>query len=72
VSTFSHLKDHEDPPKLDEIAIASRKKQLDGSTEAEYLGVFERSAGSIKRAIVHQKARAEVSDDILSISTNHY
>jgi hypothetical protein len=64
------LKDHEEPPTLDEIVIAAGKKQLDGSTEAEYKKKLEKtSTKDIKKAFEHQKAQATVSDYMFSTST---
>ena len=56
------LKDHDQPPTPDEIAIASGKKLLDGCTKAEYLKRLETSSENIKKAFEDQKARAAVSN----------
>jgi hypothetical protein len=63
------LKDREEPPTPDEIAIAAGKKQLDGLTEAKYLKKLEKpSTEDIKKAFERQKAQATVS--IFSTSTS--
>jgi hypothetical protein len=70
---YSLLKDCEEPPTADEIAIASGMKQLDGRAEAEYLKKLEKSSENIKKAFEDQQARAAVSDNIVltSPSPNH-
>ena len=55
------LKDREEPPTLDEIAIASGKKALDARTEAEYLRKLEATSANIRKAFEDQLARAAVS-----------
>ena len=65
------LKDREEPPTPDEIAIASGKKQLDGCTEVEYLKRLEKASKNIKKAFEDQQARAAVSDSIFSTHTPH-
>jgi hypothetical protein len=65
------LKDREDPPTPDEIAIASGKKQLDGRAEAEYLKKLEKASENIKKAFEDQHARAAVSDNTFSMLTSH-
>jgi hypothetical protein len=56
------LKDQEEPPTPDDIAIASGKKELDGYAEAEYLKKLEKSSENIKKAFEDQKSRAAVSE----------
>jgi hypothetical protein len=57
------LKDQEEPPTPDDIAIASGKnmKELDGSAEVEYLKKLEKSSENIKKAFEDQKSQAAVS-----------
>jgi hypothetical protein len=62
------LKDREEPPTPDDIAIASGKRELDGRAEAEYLKKLEKASENIKKAFEDQKARAAVSEDC---SLNH-
>jgi hypothetical protein len=50
------LKDREEPPTPDEIAIASGKKQLDGHAEAKYLKKLEKTSENIKKAFEDQQA----------------
>jgi hypothetical protein len=56
------LKEREEPPTLEDIAIASGKKKLDASTEAEYLKKFENTSGNIKKAFEDQQARSHVRE----------
>ena len=56
------LKDREDLPSNDEIAIASGVKKLDAATEAEYLKKLENTPGNIRKAFEDQQARARVSE----------
>jgi len=56
------LKDREEPPTPDEIAIACGKKKLDGNTEAEYFKKLEHTSENIKKAFEDQQARAGVSE----------
>jgi hypothetical protein len=65
---YCALKDREEPPTLDEIAIASGKKQLDGHAEAELLKKLAKSSENIKKAFEDQRARAAVSNNIFSMS----
>jgi hypothetical protein len=55
------LKDREEPPTPDEIAIASGKKALDTHTEAEHVKKLGKTSESIRRAFEEQQARAAVS-----------
>jgi hypothetical protein len=55
------LKDREDPPTPDEIAIASGKKALDTHTEAEHIKKLGKTSENIRRAFEEQQARAAVS-----------
>ncbi|KAF8219965.1 hypothetical protein L208DRAFT_785578 [Tricholoma matsutake] len=55
---YCMLKDREEPPTPDEIAIASGKKQLDGHTEVEYLKKLEKVSENIKKAFEDQQAWA--------------
>jgi hypothetical protein len=55
------LKDRENPPSTDEIAIASGVRKLDAATEAEYLKKLENTPGNIRKAFEDQQARARVS-----------
>jgi hypothetical protein len=57
------LKDREEPPTPDEIAIAAGKKKLDGNTEAEYIKKLESASENIKKAFEDQQARAGVSEN---------
>jgi hypothetical protein len=57
------LKDRNDPPTPDEIAVASGKQQLDSKAEAEYLQKLNKSSENIKKAFQDQHARAAVSDN---------
>jgi hypothetical protein len=66
---YSILKDREEPPTPDEIAIASGKKKLDGNTEAEYIKKLENTSENIKKAFENQQARAEVSEIVPLTST---
>jgi hypothetical protein len=50
------LKDQEEPPTPEEIAIASGKRELDGSAEVEYLKKLEKSSENIKKAFEDQKS----------------
>ena len=54
------LKDHKEPPTLDEIAIASGKKVLDTCTEAEYLRKLEATSENIRKAFEDRLAHAAV------------
>jgi hypothetical protein len=56
------LKDRDEPPTPDEIAIASGKQQLDVRTEAEYLQKLNKSSENIKKAFQDQQARLAVSE----------
>ena len=56
------LKDRDEPPTFDEIAIASGKKVLDGHAEAEYLKKLEKASENIKKAFKDQQAWAIVSN----------
>ena len=58
------LKDREDPPTPNDIAIASGKKMLDANTEAEYLKKFNNASGNIKKAFEDQLARGRVREII--------
>jgi hypothetical protein len=58
------LKNRDEPPTPNEIAIASGKKQLDGRTEAEYIRKLEKSSENIKKAFEDQQAHAAVSNII--------
>jgi hypothetical protein len=55
------LKDREDPPSTDEIAVASGMKKLDATMEAEYLKKLENTPGNIRKAFEDQQARARMS-----------
>ncbi len=57
------LKDWEEPPTPDEIAIAAGKKKLDGNTEAEYIKTLESASENIKKAFEDQQARASVREN---------
>lgn len=57
------LKDREEPPTPDEIAIAAGKKKLDGHTEAEYIKKLESASENIKKAFEDQQARAGVREN---------
>jgi len=61
---YTILKDHDEPPTLKEIDIASAKQQLDGKAEAKYLKKLEKSSENIKKAFQDQQARAIVSEDL--------
>jgi hypothetical protein len=60
---YSILKQRDELPTPDEIAIASAKQQLDGKAEAEYLRKLEKSSENIKRAFQDQQAHAAVSEN---------
>ena len=60
---YSILKDREESPTSDEIAIASGKKKLDGNTEAEYIKKLENTSENIKKAFEDQQARAGISEN---------
>jgi hypothetical protein len=57
------LKDQDEPPTSDEIAVASRKQQLDGKAKAEYLQKLKKSSENIKKAFQDQQAQAAVSEN---------
>ena len=59
---YSILKDRDEPPTLEEIEIASAKRQLDGKAEDEYLKKLEKSSENIKKAFRDQQACAIVSE----------
>jgi len=59
---YSILKDRDEPPTLEEIEIASAKRQLDGKAKDEYLKKLEKSSENIKKAFRDQQARAVVSE----------
>jgi len=59
------LKDWEEPPTPDKIAVASCKKKLDGSTEAEYMKKLENVSENIKKAFEDQQVWARVSENHL-------
>ena len=65
---YTILKDRDEPPTPDEIAIASGKKKLDGNTEAEYIKKLENTSENIKKAFEDQKVRATVSEDYLALN----
>jgi hypothetical protein len=54
------LKEQEEPPTLDDIAIASGRKKLDADTEAKYLKKFENVSGNIRKAFEDQRVQAHV------------
>ena len=54
------LEEQEEPPTLDDIAIASGRKKLDADTEAKYLKKFENVSGNIRKTFEDQRARAHV------------
>lgn len=56
------LKEREEPPTLEDVAIASGKKKLDATTEAEYLKKFENTSGNIRKAFEDQQARSHVRE----------
>ncbi len=60
---YSILKDREEPPTPDKIAIASGKKKLDGNTEAEYIKKLENTSENVKKAFEDQRAQAGVSEN---------
>ena len=60
------LKDRDEPPTSDEIAMASGKKALDGRTEARHLKLLKTSTENIKKAFEDQKAHTAVSNQICS------
>jgi hypothetical protein len=60
---FCILKDREEPATPDEIAYASGKKKLDGTTEAEYIKMLKSTSENIKKAFGNQQARAGVSEN---------
>jgi len=60
------LKNSDETPTPDEIAIASGKKQLDGRTEAEYIKKLKMSSENIKKAFENQQAHAAVSNVVFS------
>jgi hypothetical protein len=62
------LKDHDEPPTPDEIAMASGKKALDGRAEAEHFKILEMSTENIKKAFEDQKAHAAVSNQFCRIT----
>ena len=57
------LKDRDEPPTPDEIAVKSGKQQLDGKAEVEYLQKLENSSENIKKAFQDQQAQAAVSEN---------
>jgi hypothetical protein len=59
---YSILKERDEPPTLDEIDIASAKRQLDEKTKAEYLQKLAKMSENIKKAFRDQQARAIVSE----------
>jgi hypothetical protein len=59
------LKDCEEPPKPDEITIASGQKALDPKSEADYLRKLEDATDNIRKAFAAQEAQAAVSPEIL-------
>lgn len=60
------LKNCDEPPTPDEIAITSGKKQPDEHAEAEYIRKLEKSSENIKKAFEDQQAHAAVSNVIFS------
>jgi hypothetical protein len=48
------LKDQDEPPTPDEIAVASRKQQLDGKAKAKYLQKLKKLSENIKKAFQDQ------------------
>ena len=64
------LKGWDEPPTSEEIAIACRKTQLDGKTEAEYFKKLQEKSGNIKKAFEDQKARAAVITFFCSFTLN--
>ena len=59
---YSILKDRDGPLTPDEIDIASAKRRLNETTEAEYLQKLQRSSENIKKAFQDQEACAIVSE----------
>ncbi len=57
------LKDWEEPPTPDKIAIAAGKKKLDGNTEAKYIKMLESASENIKKAFEDQQAQAGVREN---------
>ena len=55
------LKDRDEPPTDDEIAIASGQKTLDPSKAAEYLLKLEKATSNIVDAFKQQNQQAAVS-----------
>ena len=45
------LKDHDEPPTPDKIAMVSGKKVLDGQAEAEHLKILEMSTETSKKLL---------------------
>ena len=60
---YSILKDREEFPTPNEIAIASGKKKLDRNTKAEYIKKLENTSENIKKASEDQQAQAGISEN---------
>jgi hypothetical protein len=63
------LKDHEEPPTADEIAVASGNKVVDPDLQAEWLKKLETSSDSLHKAFAAQEAQAAVG--LLSLYPAH-
>ena len=61
---YDHLKDCEQTPTSDEIAIASGKRKLDAKEEAELIEKLKKSSENIKKAFQDQRAHAIVSESV--------
>jgi hypothetical protein len=57
---FLVLKDRDEPPTNDEVAIASGKKTLDPTKAAEYLVKLEKASATIVDAFAKQNRQAAV------------
>ena len=58
---FLVLKDRDEPPTEDEIAIASRKKTLDPMKAAEYLVKLEKASATLVDALAKQNQQGAVN-----------
>ena len=61
---YDHLKDGDQTPTPDEVAIASGKRKLDTKEETELIEKLKKSSENIKKAFQNQRARAIVSESV--------
>jgi hypothetical protein len=68
---FLVLKDRDEPPTDDEIAIASGKKTLDPTKAAEYLVKLEKASATLVDAFAKQNQQAKLSSTTPNFPDTH-